>query len=107
MKQEDQNRKPDTDIESRGASMAPIQDGVAKVNDDPEIDDRGTEQSTASEILAELRDGAFDSSDAKLAAALGRPAEEIEEWLRGDGTVDGDVLLKARALASERGIEIE
>ena len=76
-------------------------------DDDPEIDDRGTDQSQASQLLTELRDGAFDSSDAKLAAALGRPEEEIEEWLRGDGTIDGDVLLKVRALASERGIEIE
>jgi hypothetical protein len=107
MKQEDQNQNPDTGIESRGASMAPIQDGVARLNDDPEIDDGGTDQSEALQILTDLRDGAFDSSDAKLAAALGRPSEEIEEWLKGDGTIDGDVLLKARALASERGIEIE
>lgn len=107
MKKQDQNQEPDTDIEGRGASMAPIQSGIARINDDPEIDDRETDQSEASVILMELRDGGFDSSDAKLAAALGRPEEEIEEWLRGDGTIDGDVLLKARVLASERDIEIE
>jgi hypothetical protein len=107
MKKEDLNQAPETDIEGRGASMAPIENGVARIEEDPEIDDRGTDQSEASQILTELRDGAFESSDAKLAAALGRPQEEIEEWLRGDGTIDGDVLLKARALASERTIEIE
>jgi hypothetical protein len=40
-----------------------------------------------------------------LALALGRPTEEIEEWTRGDGIIDGDVVMKARGLAMERGIE--
>lgn len=88
-------------------SMAPIRDGVATISEDPEIDDRGTDQSEAFQLLTELRDGAFNSSNAKLAPALGRPEEEIEEWLKGDGTIDGDVVLKARALASERSIELE
>ena len=102
------NQNDNLETESRGASMGRIVEGVPRVeDDDPETDDRGTDQSEASQLLTGLRDGAFDSSDAKLATALGRPEEEIEEWLRGDGTIDGDVLLKARALASERGIEIE
>jgi hypothetical protein len=90
--------------------MAPIEDGVATIpNNDTDllIDDRGTDQSEASQILKNIRDAAFDSSNEKLALALGRPTEEIEEWTRGAGTIDGDVVLKARALAIERGVEIE
>jgi endogenous inhibitor of DNA gyrase (YacG/DUF329 family) len=43
----------------------------------------------------------------KLALALGRPAAEIEEWTSGSGVIDGDVIMKARGLALNRGIEIE
>jgi hypothetical protein len=72
----------------------------------PEIDDQGTDQETAAAILTSLRDNAFDASDEKLALALGRPAEEVTAWIDGSETIDGDVLLKARTLAMERGIEI-
>ena len=72
-----------------------------------EIDDRGTGQHEAAEILKSIRDAAFDSSDEKLALALGRPTEEIEAWTGGDGTIDGDVVMKARALAGQRGVEIQ
>ena len=72
----------------------------------PEIDDQGTDQETAAAILTSIRDEAFDSSDEKLALALGRPAEEITSWIDGSETIDGDVLLKARTLAMERGVEI-
>jgi len=72
-----------------------------------EVDDRGTDQAGASEILKHIRDGAFESSDEKLALALGRPTEEIEGWTHGGGSIDGDVVMKARALALERGLPIE
>ena len=91
----------------KAASMAPIEDGAPVVTNESEIDDRGTDQAEASQILKEIRDTAFESSDEKLALALGRPTEEIEEWTKGGGTIDGDVLLKARALADARGVEIE
>jgi hypothetical protein len=71
------------------------------------LDDRGTDQEDASQILRSIRDGAFDGSDEKLALALGRPTEEIERWTTGSGTIDGDVILKARGLANLRGINIE
>jgi hypothetical protein len=76
------------------------------------IDDRGTDQHEAAEILKTVRDGAFDASDEKLALARGRPAEEIEAWTwtsgSGDvaGDIDGDVVMKARTLAIKRGVEI-
>jgi hypothetical protein len=94
--------------DGKGASMAPIKEGgVPDLNNEPTIDDRGTDQSEALEILASIRDGAFDSSNESLALALGRPTEEIEEWMGGAGTIDGDVVQKARALALERGFQIE
>lgn len=72
----------------------------------PEIDDQGTDQETAAAILTSIRDKAFDSSDEKLALALGRPPEEITAWIDGSEIIDGDVLLKARNLAMERGVEV-
>src|SRR6185295_18128259 len=74
-------------------------------NDNPIIDDHGTDQAEALNILTHIRDAAFDSSDEKLALALGRPTEEIEAWTRGAEIIDGDVIMKARGLAMERGVE--
>lgn len=88
--------------ENRAASMAKIDDGTHV-----EIDDHNTNQTEASLILKEIRDNAFDGSDEKLALALGRPTEEIEQWNSGTELIDGDVLMKARALAMLRGLEVE
>src|SRR5436190_6054704 len=90
------------------ASMARIENGEPSIGDEGEhvIDDRGTGQSEASQILRHIRDNAFEANDEKLALALGRPTEEIEEWTSGRGLIDGDVILKARTLAMQRGIEI-
>lgn len=72
------------------------------------VDDRGTNQSEGRALLKTLRDNGFDSSDEKLAVALGRPVEEVEAWTGdGDEVVDDDVIMKARGIAKERGIEIE
>lgn len=72
-----------------------------------QLDDHGTDQAQASQILQEIRDSAFGASNEKLAIALGRPTEEIEQWTNGDGLIDGDVVLKARALAIQRGVDVE
>ncbi len=71
------------------------------------IDDRGTSQSEGRALLKSLRDNGFDSSDEKLAVALGRPVEEVSAWTGGAEVVDDDVIMKARGIAKERGIEIE
>lgn len=71
------------------------------------VDDRGTNQSEGRAILRRLRDQGFEASDEKLAVALGRPIEEVEAWTSGDEQVDDDVIMKARGIAKERGIEIE
>jgi hypothetical protein len=100
----------DLENQSAGASMAPINDGEAVIADADEesaIDDQGTDQSEAVEILKQVRDAAFDSSDEKLALALGRTSEEVSEWLNGEAKVDSDALIKIRALAAERGVEIQ
>jgi hypothetical protein len=71
------------------------------------VDDKGPEQSEALQMLLSLRERTFDSSDEKLALAMGRTIEEIEAWLDGSEPVDEDALMKARGIAMERGIEIE
>jgi hypothetical protein len=53
-----------------------------------------------------LRDRAFDSSDEKLALALGRPTEEIESLIGGEEVIDDDLVMKARGIAQERGVEL-
>jgi hypothetical protein len=76
-------------------------------NSDQAVDDRGTNQSEGRALIKRLRDEGFDQSDEKLAVALGRPIEEIEAWTSGNEPVDDDVVMKARGIAKERGIEIE
>ncbi len=70
------------------------------------VDDRGTDQPEAVTILKNLRDRAFDSSDEKLALALGRPTEEIESFISGEEVIDDDLVMKARGIAQERGVEL-
>ena len=71
------------------------------------VDDRGTTQNEGRQILQELRDRAFGGSDEKVAVALGRPLEEVKGWISGKAPVDDDVVMKARGIAQQRGIEIE
>lgn len=93
---------------SHGASMASIEAGKPVIGSETHaIDDLGTDQSEASQILRSIRDNAFDSSNEKLALALGKSVEEIEQWTSGTGFIDGDGLMKARALALHRGLEVE
>jgi hypothetical protein len=72
-----------------------------------EVDDRGSTQFDALRILRNLRDRAFDSSNDKLALALGRPVEEIQSFTAGGASIDDDIVMKARGIAKERGVEIE
>lgn len=77
-------------------------------NSDQVVDDRGTNQEGGRALIKRLRDQGFEASDEKLAVALGRPIEEVEAWMNdGDEPVDDDVVMKARGIAKERGIEIE
>ena len=78
-----------------------------RVNPTNAVDDRGTSEGEGRALLKHLRDAGFAGSDEKLALALGRPIEEVQGWTGGAGRVDDDVVMKARGIAKERGIEIE
>jgi hypothetical protein len=90
------------------ASTATIENEEASIayQGEHSIDDQGTDKTEASLILRRIRDDAFEANDEKLALALGRPTKEIKEWTSGNGLIDGDVILKARTLAMQRGVEI-
>jgi len=74
---------------------------------DQEVDDRGTDQTEAQGMLANLRDAGFDGDNEKLAIALGRTTEQVAAMISGAETIDDDVVMKARGIALNRGIEIE
>lgn len=74
---------------------------------DQEVDDKGTDQAQAQEIIKKLRDGAFEGSDEKAAVALGRSAEHVQAVISGSEPADDDLVMKARGIALNRGVEIE
>ena len=74
---------------------------------DQEVDDRGTDQEEAQQMLANLRDKGFENSNEKLAVALGRTDEQVQAMISGAETIDDDIVMKARGIAQNRGIEIE
>lgn len=71
------------------------------------VDDRGTGQREASQLLRNLRDRAFDADNGKLALALGRPEEEVSAWDTGLEVIDDDVVMKARGIALHRNVDID
>jgi hypothetical protein len=87
--------------------MSEQNEGQTEINSEQAVDDRGTNQAEGRALLKRLRDRGFDSSDEKLAVALGRPIEEVEAWTGGAEPIDDDVVMKARGIAKERNIEIE
>ena len=86
--------------------MAEAENRLAQEGDQA-VDDRGTSAAEGLEILRRLRDNGFDGDDEKLAVALGRPVAEVEAWTGGAEPPDDDLIMKARGIAKERGIEIE
>jgi len=74
---------------------------------DQEVDDKGTDQEEAQNILTTLRDQGFDGDNGKFAVALGRSAEQVQSMISGAETIDDDVVMKARGIALNRGIEVE
>ena len=74
---------------------------------DNPVDDRGTNQGRAAKIIRNLRDRGFESSDEKVAVALGRTPEEIQAFSSGREVIDDDVIMKARGIALHRGIRVE
>lgn len=74
---------------------------------DQEVDDKGTDQAQARDIIRNLRDRAFDADDDKLAVALGRSVEQVQAVMNGAEPVDDDLVMKARGIALNRGVEVE
>ena len=71
------------------------------------VDDKGTDQEQARQIVTALRDRGFDGDNDQLAVALGRPVEQVEGFINGSETIDDDVVMKARGIAMNRGVEVE
>ena len=74
---------------------------------DQEVDDKGTDQEEAQNMLKTLRDQGFDGNDENVAVALGRTTEQVQAMISGAETIDDDVVMKARGIARNRGIDIE
>ena len=74
---------------------------------DQEVDDKGTDQAQAQEIIKNLRDRAFGGSDENTAVALGRSVEQVQAVINGSEPVDDDLVMKARRIALNRGVEVE
>ena len=74
---------------------------------DQHVDDRGTDQSAAREIIKNLCDSSFDGDADKLAVALGRSTEQVQSVLSGAEPADDDLVMKARGIAINRGAEVE
>jgi hypothetical protein len=72
-----------------------------------EVDDKGTDQDEAQNMLKTVRDQGFDGSDEKFAVALGRTIEQVKAMIGGTEIIDDDVVMKARGIALNRGIAIE
>ncbi|MBA3334362.1 MAG: hypothetical protein H0T08_02000 [Acidobacteria bacterium] len=54
------------------------------------------------ELLKKLKTQVFESSDEKLALALGRPVSELEAWFSGAEQIDEDAQEKIHGLALMR-----
>jgi hypothetical protein len=74
---------------------------------DQEVDDKGTDQEEAQNMLKTLRDQGFDGKDENVSVALGRTTEQVRAMINGAETIDDDVVMKARGIALNRGIDIE
>jgi hypothetical protein len=75
--------------------------------DEQQVDDKGTDQEEARRMLTALRDRGFDGDNEKFALALGRSIEQAQAFIEGSETIDDDVVMKARGIALQRGIEVE
>jgi hypothetical protein len=74
---------------------------------DQQVDDKGTDQDQAKEIIRNLCDSAFDGDADKLAVALGRSTEHVQAVLNGSEPADDDLVMKTRGIAINRGVEVE
>lgn len=71
------------------------------------VDDQGTTQEQAREMLEKFCREGFENDKEKCALVLGRTADEIDGFINGDETIDNDFVMKMHGIAEERNIEIE
>lgn len=74
---------------------------------DQKVDDKGTDQEDAQHMIEALRDEGFNGDNEQVAKALGRTIEQVAGMIDGTETIDDDVVMKARGIALNRGIQIE
>jgi hypothetical protein len=71
------------------------------------IDSENTTQEQAQKLLSNLCEDGFSGNVEKLALALGRDKEEIQDILDGKAEIDEDLLMKIWGIAQQREVEIE
>jgi len=64
-------------------------------------DEFTVDETESREHLKRLKTEVFGSDDQQVALAMGRPIEEITEWL-GGGEIDEDAQMKINGIAKER-----
>jgi hypothetical protein len=70
------------------------------------VDDRGTDQADAQEMLKAFCEKGFNGDDERAGVVLGRPASEIRDMIAGDVEIDDDLIMKMRGIAKERGLQL-
>ena len=70
------------------------------------VDDAGTDQDDARELLRAFCEKGFDGDIERTAVALGRPASSLRELMDGEGEIDDDLVMKLRGISNERGIAV-
>jgi hypothetical protein len=70
------------------------------------VDEKGTTQAEARKLLTNFCRNGFENNLSEAAFVLGRPVEEIEEFINGDEEIDDDLVMKFRGIAQQREIEI-
>ena|SRR5215510_2702594 len=98
---EDPGKTDNQQVHQKAASMR------SSASNADSLDDQGTTQAEGIDILINLRDRVFSSSNKKLALALGRSEEQIADLLAKTKPIDDDILMKARGIASARNVQIE
>jgi hypothetical protein len=70
------------------------------------VNDAGTDQDDARELLRAFCDKGFDGDVERAAVALGRPASALRELMDGQSEIDEDLVMKLRGMSKERGIAV-
>ena len=70
------------------------------------VDDQGTDQQGAREMLRNFCDRGFDRDIGAAALVLGRPEDELKQIMDAQFFVDDDLAMKIKGIAQERNIDI-